>query len=150
MVEIITDTEHDYSLRIPTTTPTGQPVDIVKDQREGAHRVHAQSPDASELYFEILSAPGLINHEEAVAQQKAFLSSQSSDAAITATKQSEVHSFGTTEFDFEGTLGGRWKVRRFIFLDSALHTYRIVYDPRSEVNQQILDSLVIQIEDGSE
>jgi len=72
MAESITDLEHNYSLRIPNTTPRGQPVDILKDQREGAHRVHAQSPDDSELYFEIVSAPGLINHEEAVAQQKAF------------------------------------------------------------------------------
>jgi len=147
---VITDSEHNYSLRIPTTTPSGQPVEILKDQRTAAHRIHAQSPDASELYFEIVSAPGLINHEEAVAQQKAFLSSQSSDAAITATKQSVVRSFGATEFDFEGTLEGRWKVRHFIFLDSAIRTYRIIYDPRSEVNEQILDSLVIQIGGGSE
>jgi hypothetical protein len=102
------------------------------------------------LYFEIVSAPGLINHEQAVAEQKAFLSSQSSDAAITATKQSVVHSFGTTEFGFEGTLGGQWKVRRFIFLDSVLRTYRIIYDPRSTVNEHILDSLVIQVGSGSE
>jgi len=147
---VITDTEHNYSLRIPTTTPSGQPIEIVKDQRTGAHRIHAQSPDAAELYFEIVSASGLINHEEAVAQQKAFLSSQSFDAAITATKQSVVRSFAASEFGFEGTLGGRWKVRRFIFLDSALRTYRIIYDPRSTVNEQILDSLVIQVGGGRE
>jgi hypothetical protein len=150
MAEVLIDSEHNYSLRIPTTTPSGQRVEILKDQREDAHRVHAQSPDASELYFEIVSAPGLINHEQAVAEQKAFLSSHSSDAAITATKQSVVRSFRATEFGFEGTLGGQWKVRRFIFLDSDLHTYRIIDDPRSPVNEQILDSLVIQEGSGSE
>jgi hypothetical protein len=54
--------------------------------------------------FEVVSAPGLINHEQAVAEQKAFLTRQSSDAAITATKQSVVRSFRATEFGFEGTL----------------------------------------------
>jgi hypothetical protein len=143
MVEVLTDSEHNYSLRIPNTTPRGQPVEILKDQREGTHRVHAQSPDDSELYFEIVSAPGLMNHEQAVAEQQAYLSSQSSDAAITAATQSVVRSFSATEFSYQGTLGGRWKVRRFIFLDSAIRTYRIVYDPRSTLNEQILDSLVI-------
>jgi hypothetical protein len=144
MAEVITDWEHNYSLRIPTTTPSGQPVEILKDEREDAHRVHAQSPDASELYFEIVSAPGLLNHEQVVTEQKAFLTRQSSDAAITTTKQSVVRGFRATEFGFEGTLGGQWKIRRFIFLDSAVRTYRIIYDPRSIVNQQILDSFVIQ------
>jgi len=91
-----------------------------------------------------------MNHEQAVAEQKAFLTRQSSDAAITATKQSVVRSSRATEFGFEGTLGGRWKVRRFIFLESALRTYRIIYDPRSTVNEQILASLVIQEGSGSE
>lgn len=145
MVEMLADAEHNYSLRIPTTTPTGQAVAILKDEREGAHRVHAQSPDASELYFEIVSARGLLDHEQSVAEQKAFLMQQSSNAIITATKQSVVGSFRATEFGFEGTLGGQWKRRRFIFLDSALRTYRIIYDPRSTVNEQILASLVFQV-----
>ena len=144
MVEVLTDVEHNYSLRIPTITPTGQGVAILKDEREGVHRVHAQSPDASELYFEIVSARGLLDHEQIIAEQKAFLTHQSSDAIITATKQSVVVSVRATEFGFEGTLGGQWKSRRFIFLDSALRTYRIIYDPRSTVNEQILDSLVLQ------
>jgi hypothetical protein len=69
MAEVITDSEDNYSIRIPNTTPRGQPVVILKDQREGAHRVHAQSLDDSELYFEIVSAPWLINHEQAVAHR---------------------------------------------------------------------------------
>jgi hypothetical protein len=55
-----------------------------------------------------------------------------------------VGNFRATEFSFEGTLGGQWKSRRFIFLDSALRTYRIIYDPRSTLNEQILASLVLQ------
>lgn len=144
MVEVITDSEHGYSVQIPSTTPGGQPVEILKEQREGRQRVHAQSPDASEVYFEIMSMPGLINHQQAVAEQKAFLASRSPDAAITATRQSVVHSLSATEFSFEGMLDGQWKVRRFIFLDSAHRTYRIIYDPRSEGNEQILDTLVLQ------
>src|SRR6266540_6828140 len=96
------------------------------------------------------SSPGLMNHEQAVAEQKAFLTRQSSDAAITATKQSVVRSFRATEFGFEGTLGGRWKVRRFIFLESALRTYRIIYETRSKENEQKIDNLVNKEGSGSE
>ena len=42
MVEALTDVEHNYSLRIPTTTPTRQGVAILKDEREGVHRVHEE------------------------------------------------------------------------------------------------------------
>jgi hypothetical protein len=146
---IITDVEHNYSVRVPHTTPTGQPVEILKSQHEGMHGMHAQSPDDSEVYFEIVSYPGLLNHEEAVEGQKASLASRAPDAALMATKQSTGGASDATEFRFEGTLGGRWKVRRFLFLDSALRTYRVIYDPRSAVNEQILDSLVIETEPGA-
>lgn len=138
---VVTDSEHNYLMQIPNTIPTGQSVEILKIQHEGIHGIHAHSPDESEVYFELMSYPQLLNHEEAVAGQRASLSSRSSDATMTAAKQSKVHTFGATEFHFEGALQGRWKVRRFIFLDSAIRTYKVIYDPRSAVNEYILDSL---------
>jgi hypothetical protein len=146
---LIKDAEHNYSMQIPNVTPSGQMVEIVKSEHAGMHGVHAHSPDLSELYFELVSYPGLIDHEEAITGQKAFLSEQSSDARIADTKHSAIHTFKATEFRFEGTLQGRWKVRRFIFVDSPIRTYRIVYDHTSELNERVLDSLVVGIALGA-
>jgi hypothetical protein len=141
---VISDVEHNYSVRIPQTTPGGQPVEIVRSQQEGMHGMHAHSPDASEVYFEVVSYPGWIDREEAVAGQRDSLASRSPDAALTPTRQTVVGGFEASEFRFEGTLDGQWKVRRFIFLDTALRTYRVIYDPRSAANEEILDSLVFE------
>ena len=64
---LISDPEHNYSLQIPSVTPSGQAVEVDKDERAGMRRVHAHSPDLSELYFEIVSYPGLIDHDQAIA-----------------------------------------------------------------------------------
>ena len=140
---LIADEEHNYSVQIPKVTPTGQSVEILEDQRDGVHRVHAHSPDLSELYFEIVSYPAQIDHDEAVAEQKGFLSRQSPDAAITATRRCAVGTSDATEFRFEGTLQGRWKVRRFVFMSTPNRTYRVIYDPTSAVNERVLESLVV-------
>jgi hypothetical protein len=142
---MISDPEHNWSTRVPDVTPSGQAVEILKGQREGMHRVHAHSPDECELYIEIVSYPTTIDHDVAVAEQKAFLSTRSSDSGIGETKRSEFHGFGATEFHFEGTLQGRWKVRRFVFVDSPIRTYRVIHDPRSDLNERTLESLVIEV-----
>lgn len=42
---------------------------------------------------------------------------------------------------FQGTLQNRWKERKFFFVDGPRRTYRIVHDPRSELNSKALQSL---------
>lgn len=143
MVIEISDSEGGFVFHAPDVTPTGQPVQILRDERDGVHRAHALSPDESELYFEVVSYPHHIDHREAAAQQKRFLAEHSSDGAYTTAQATTVKSLPATEFGFQGTLGGRWKVRRFIFVDTTARTYRIIYDPTSGLNLQVLDSLVI-------
>jgi hypothetical protein len=48
-----------------------------------------------------------------------------------------------TGFDVRGTLQGRWKERRFLFIDGPTCTYRIVHDPRSASNERVLASMQI-------
>jgi hypothetical protein len=132
-----------YSIRIPEVAPSGQPVEILKFEREGIRRVHARSPDESEVYFEVTSYPMRVDHDEAAAEQRSFLAMRCADATMTSTSKTLLRSAPATEFRFEGTLQGRYKVRRFAFVDSRTRTYRIVYDPRSDVNERILESLEI-------
>lgn len=143
---LVIDREHNYSVQIPEITPGGQTVEVLQEEHTGKNRMHAHSPDLSELYFEIVSYEGIAAHDVAISEQKTFLSDRSQDARISDTKRCTVHGFEATEFCFEGMLEGCSKVRRFIFVDSPIRTYRIVYDPTSRVNEQVLDSFVVETE----
>ena len=138
-----TDAEHNYSMRYPSVSPSGDNVEVLKDQKDGMHRIHVHSPDASAVYFEVVSFPTFVDHDKAAAGQQSFLSQNAENATISEMSEAVIHSYPAKEFRFEGTLQGRHKVRRFIFVDSPLRTYRLIYDPRSEVNERILDSITM-------
>jgi len=121
---------------------------VLRDERDGVHRVHVLSPDESELYFEVVAYPHPVAHPEAVAQQQRFLTEHSPDGAYTPAETTMVQSLPATTFGFQGTLGSRWKVRRFLFVDTPVRTCRIVYDLTSDLNVQVLDSLVISDDSG--
>lgn len=135
----IADEEHGYSLRLPLETPTGQRVRISREKSAGRHRVHASSRDESELYVEIVSFPGLIDHRKAVDDQREFLLARSPNGVVTPAEPSFFGSRPSVSFLFEGELDGKFKLRRIRFVDSATRTFRIAYDPGSELNQEILE-----------
>jgi hypothetical protein len=139
----ITDAEHDFSIHVPDSTAAGAPIEVVRGEREGIRRVHAYSPDLCEVYFEVVSYPGHVDHERAIAEQKSFLARASSDGVTTPASRTLIQALAATAFRFEGNLQHMYKVRRFVFVDSRFRTYRVVYDPRSEVNERILESLRI-------
>ena len=137
----IDDSGNGYVLTLPRQTPRGQPVDVQRGVRRGAHVMHAESPDQHELYVEVTSYPGTLDHAELVRSQHAFLTEQSSQGRIGTVGRGRVEPYDATTFDFEGPLQGRWKVRRFLFVDGAHRTYRIVFDPTSALNGRVLDTL---------
>jgi hypothetical protein len=144
----ISDSERRFVFHAPATTAKGQPIQVLRDERDGVHRVHALSPDESELYFEVVAYLQHVVHGEAVAQQQRFLAEHSPDGAVTPAEATTVKSLPATTFSFRGTLGSRWKVRRFLFVDTPVRTCRIVYDLTSDLNVQVLDSLVISDDSG--
>ena len=44
------DEAHGLTLRVPTRTADGEPVALDRDERDGAHRLHAHAPDGSTVY----------------------------------------------------------------------------------------------------
>lgn len=146
MTDII-DTEHGYSVSIPPTTPDGQPVATQTGERGGLHLVHAESPDLSTLYFEVAAYPDLRNHAELAEGQRRFLTDQSADVELSETRELAIGCLAGTGFDVRGTLQGRWKERRFFFVDGPTRTYRIVHDPRSPLNERVFASLQIHTRD---
>ena len=139
----IVDNQHGYSISIPEQTPHGQTVTIESGDHERTHIMHAESSDQSELYFEVATYSKVLDHHELASEQQAYLREEASNGHLSAIQPGIVGHFTGTTFDFQGLLQGRWKVRRFLFVDTPQRTYRIVFDPTSPLNEQILDTLQI-------
>src|SRR5262245_35292991 len=125
---------------LPEVTPNGQVVTIQYDRRDGPTLMHAETPDQSELYFEI-TCWNQRDHAAAIEAQHAFLARHAKDHRIAATLPTTVNSLAATTFDFEGWLQERWKVRRFIYVDARGSTHRIVFDPTSRLNHDVFATL---------
>ena len=136
--------DHGYEVWIPESTPNGQSVTVETRETAGVHIMHAESPDQSVLYFEVTAYPSMREHYQLAGEQQAFLREHSADGSLTDITQGTVGNFSGTTFDFRGTLQGKWKERRFLFIDSATRTFRVVHDPTSKLNSEILYSLALQ------
>jgi hypothetical protein len=137
-----------WRIPLPEVTPGAQPVTITRDRREDSALMHAESPDQSELYFEILCYQNLRDHGEAITAQHVFLAKHAKDQRIGAMTATTVKGLSATTFDFEGWLQGRWKVRRFLFVDAGGCTHRIVFDPTSRLNHDLLAALELAATSG--
>jgi hypothetical protein len=146
---VVADPEHGFSIRIPLRTPSDQSVTIDRAEREGVGRLHAHTQDGSDLYFEVVAYPGLIDHREAAIEQRRYLSEQDPTWRLTRVRAIKIGRLVGSGFAFTGTLGGQPRVRRFVFVDSADRTYRIVYDPTSSLNRTVLRTLILGEADGS-
>jgi hypothetical protein len=132
-----------WTVTLPDMTPNGQTVAILRDKRSDATLMHAESPDQSELYFEVSCYHDQRDHAAAIAAQQAFLAQHAKEQRIGATAATTVTGRDATTFDFEGWLQGRWKVRRFLFVDAGGCTHRIVFDPTSRLNHDVLATLAL-------
>jgi hypothetical protein len=146
---VVADRQHGFSIGIPSRTPSGQSVTIDQAERDGVGRVHAHSPDGSELYVEVVAYAGCIYRREAAIEQRGYLSEQDPAGRLSRVRAIKLGSLIGSGFAFTGTLGGLPRVRRFLFVDTAERTYRIVYDPTSTLNRTVLRTLVVGEADGS-
>jgi hypothetical protein len=142
-VVIVRDEAHGLTLRVPTRTADGEPVALDRDERDGAHRLHAHAPDGSTVYVEVVSFPGLVDHDVAIAEQQATLRMRAPGAAIGPIRPATVAGRPATAFEFAGAIDGVRRRRWFAFVDTASRTVRIVTDPGSPADDAILATLVL-------
>ena len=117
------------SLRYPTSTPSGQQV------RFDDIRLHAQSEDGSEVYFEVtrhlnMTAASLYQKERdsVFSQRQAMVT----DLSKTTFAESPAHEYS---FTWNG------KERKVVLIEQAEWLYRVIYDPRSPVNLDIVGTI---------
>jgi hypothetical protein len=140
----ITDLERRISFRIPDPTPGGQAVIEDRGERAGMRRIHVYSVDRFELYFDIVSYPDKYAHDEAYRAMKQGLSEQFRDLQISEPQATTRLGLPATEFEFA------WedKARRAVLVDASGGTCRIVYNPKSALNEQVLETLVFGAQEG--
>jgi hypothetical protein len=141
------DVVYGYAVTIPEVAPTGEVVTIQRGERRGNHVMHAETPDQSELYFEVTAYPQLMDHTELIAQQHTFLLMYAKNPVISATAATVLDGRSATTFDFDGVLQGKLKRRRFVFVNGATRTYRVVYDYTSPLNELVLSSFTLRLPD---
>ena len=141
--EAVVDAEHGWSIRIPTRTVDGAAVTLERGADAARHRVHAQTADGSTVYVEVVSWPEHVVHRDAIADQRGDLRHRAPDATIGEPEATEIAGRPATAFTFDGRLGEMRRCRRFVFVDTAARTLRIVSDPGSSTNEAILATLVL-------
>ena len=62
-----------YTVVIPDRTPHGQTVIVQRGDRGGVHVLHAESPDQSELYFEVTTYGERSEHRPLIVSQQELI-----------------------------------------------------------------------------
>ncbi len=140
----------EVSVHSPATTRSGDAVIIDTSTMSGARRMHALSRDRTEVYVEVVVYPSLIDVEEIYAEQKAFILADTVNkvsASVTPLENGKLQGrdarLSRVSFESEGETFER----TFLFLNveeqGAAFGLRVVLDPRSETNWQIVERLAI-------
>jgi hypothetical protein len=129
-------------LSYPAVTPEGRPVERtderIKDHRGDMERVHLTSRDGRELYVEVARFRGLEPEDEFLNHRRSLEQRFGADSVTELT---------------ETTLGGqpawaysfRWDdgERSVLLLQVGGDTYRVIHDPRSALNDEVIATLTV-------
>jgi len=130
------DSRFSLQFRYPPNTPQGYFVNKSESQQDDALRVHFVARDSQELYFEVTKYPAFLAQVE-YQQHKADLEKRLDEFRITELKKITWKSLPAYEYSFEWSRG----TRSVILFERNGATYRILYDPRSPLNNQVLSTL---------
>jgi hypothetical protein len=124
----------------PEVTPQGRVVDRVEDEHEQPHRVrvHLTSRDSRELYFEVIHFPDLTPLEE-YTRHRAHLEQRFGAGSTTELSETTLGPWPAWAYAFRWDQGER----SVILLQVGRDTYRIIYDPRSPLNTQIISTITV-------
>ncbi len=134
--QLFTDPQFELRFHYPATTPRGHAVEKTEGQQDDVLRVHLVSRDSRELYFEVVKYPDLPAREE-YERHRAYLEQRFDDLAITELQETSLASQPAYAYAFKWGNGERAVL--LIHKDQA--TYRIIYDPHSPLNAQVLSTI---------
>jgi hypothetical protein len=123
----------------PAVTPRGRPVEITEEEHDGAHRVHLTAREGDEAYLELVRFPDLQPPEE-YARHRAYLVGRFGPEAVTELTQSSLRGWPAFTYAFRGT----GLERAVLSLQVGRDTYRIISDPRVQLNDDIIATVTIE------
>jgi hypothetical protein len=124
--------------RYPAVTPRGQAVDRAEDQRGDAERVHLTTPEQPDLYFEVTRFPGLAPRDE-YRRHRDYLEQRFGAGSTTELAETRLGRSPAWSYAFRWDQGER----SVLLLPVGQDTYRIIYDPRSPLNAEVLATVTL-------
>jgi hypothetical protein len=127
----------------PAVTPQGHAAERVEEQavdhRGDIERVHITSRGGGELYVEVVRFRDLAPQDEYL-EHRPYLERRFGPDAV--TELTETSLLGRTACAY----GFRWDEgeRSVLSLQVASDTYRVIYDPRSELNDEVLATFTVR------
>lgn len=125
----------------PDPTPGGQAV--VRDEQSfiGYARVHLSSVDRRELYFEVVRFHDLTPEDE-YRLHKPHLQQRFGTDSISSLIETTQWEWPAQAYSFGWAEDGRSVERSVLLRPIERETYRIIFDPRSDLNAQLIETLV--------
>jgi hypothetical protein len=126
----------------PAVTPQGRAVERteerIQDHRGDMERVHLTSRDSAELYVEVVRFRELTPQDEYL-QHRPYLERRFGTDSVTALTETSVRERPAWAYAFRWDEGER----SALLVQVAPDTYRIIYDPRSALNSQVVATLTV-------
>jgi phenylpropionate dioxygenase-like ring-hydroxylating dioxygenase large terminal subunit len=136
--QTFTDPRFQLRFRYPAVAPNDHMVEMIEQETSDFSRVHLISRDSQEVYFEVRRHRDLLPQEE-YRQHRAYLEKRFEEQGFRITELTDrrIGESVAHQYSFQ------WdeKQRVAILIQQDRITYRIIYDPTSPINIQMLSSM---------
>ena len=126
----------------PAVTPQGHAVERNDEPFRDYARVHLSSPARQELYLEVVRFHELPPEDEYL-HHRPYLEQRFGADSITALTETSLYGRPAWTYGFRWDEGERPLERSVFLLPIGRDTYRIIYDPRSQLNTEVIATLTI-------
>ena len=124
----------------PDPTPDGQAVIRDEQSFRDYARVHLSSRDRRELYLEIVRFHDLTPQDE-YRRHKLYLEQRFGVGSIGPLTDTSFRDWSACTYGFGWTAEGESVERSALLIQVAGETYRIIFDPRSELNARVIATI---------
>jgi YD repeat-containing protein len=124
----------------PAVTPQGHTLERSDEPFRDYARVHLSSPDSQELYVEAVRFHDLAPRDE-YRHHRPYLEKRFGADSITPLTETTVRGRPAWAYAFRWDEAGRSVERAVLLFEIGGDTYRLIYDPRSALNAQVLATL---------
>jgi hypothetical protein len=132
-------TRPDFAIEFsyPAVTPERHTVERNDEPFREYARVHLSSPDAEELYLEVVRFHDLAPPDE-YQHHRPYLEKRFGADSITPLTETTLRGRPAWAYAFRGDEAERSLERAVLLVEIGGDTYRVIYDPRSALNAQVL------------